>query len=93
VRTRSASRNFLSWLDVRGIALGGVSRAVVGEYIQDFRFGRKGGAVRVSPSYAGKVNPRTRKPCASAEPQPRTVNHRLTVIGRFFAHLIARDTV
>ena len=84
--------HFLSWLDERGIASGGVTRAVVGEYVQDFRFGRKGGSVRVSPSYVGKVNPRTRKPHASAERQPRTVNHRLTVIGRFFAHLIARDT-
>lgn len=84
--------HFLSWLDERGIALAGVTRAVVGEYIQDFRFGPKGGSVRVSPSHVGKVNPRTRKPYASAERQPRTVNHRLTVIGRFFAHLIARDT-
>lgn len=82
----------MSWLDERGIALGDVTRAVVGEYLHDFRFGSKGGSVRASEIHAGEVNPRTRKPYASVERQPRTVNHRLTVIGRFFAHLLARDT-
>lgn len=84
--------HFLSWLGGRGVALGEVTRPLVGEYLLEFRFGAKGGAVRISPARAGVVNARTRKAAASEERQPRTVNHRLTVIGRFFAHLVERDT-
>jgi hypothetical protein len=83
--------HFLGWLAAGGRALEEAGRETVAAYILDFTRGAKGGAVRVDPRGAGRVNARTRKAAPAAERQPRTVNQRLTALRSFFAFLVERD--
>ncbi len=81
--------HFLTWLDARSIALGEVTPAVIGSYVADYRLAHKGGAVCQPAGRPDRVGGEV--PEAVERRQPRTVNHRLTVLGRFFGHLIERD--
>ena len=66
--------DFLGWLHQANIALNDVTRHVAGQYITDFSNGPKGG-------FAGTAR-------AGSKRQPRTVNHRLSVLTSYFAFLI-----
>jgi integrase len=82
--------HFLTWLDARSIALDDVTRAAFGSYVAEFRFGPKAGAAAEALASRDRVD--REMPGTVAQRQPRTVNHRLTVLGRFFGHLIERDS-
>jgi site-specific recombinase XerD len=75
--------HFLTWLEARSIALEDVTRAVIGSYVVDFRASPKGGAAGMAAVGEQGVD--------GAERTPRTVNHRLTVLSRFFGYLVERD--
>ena len=60
-------------------------------YIHEFRFGPKGGAVAGFMPRAGCGDAAGQMSHATMERQPCTVNHRLTVLSRFFGHLLERD--
>jgi integrase/recombinase XerD len=72
-----ALADFLEWLHRAEIAIDEVTRHVAERYITDFGNGPKGG-------FAGTVR-------AGAKRQPRTVNHRLSVLTAYFASLISKD--
>lgn len=69
--------DFLGWLHESDIGVDDVTRHVAGRYIADFGNGPKGG-------FAGAAG-------AGAKRQPRTVNHRLSVLGSYFNFLIRQD--
>lgn len=83
-----ALRDFHTWLKVNDIELEDVTRVVIEAYIDHFRVGIKGGAVRPSLDRAGQVNALTRKSYPTPERKPRTINHRVSVLTSFFAYLI-----
>jgi len=70
--------HFFSWLHVSGQDPNRVTRQIVGNYIAEFARGTKEGAVRARP---------VQKPR-----QPRTINHRLSVLTSYFEYCIRRDT-
>jgi integrase/recombinase XerD len=69
--------DFLGWLHQANIAVDDVTRHVAGQYITDFGNTPKGGF---------SVSART-----GSKRQPRTVNHRLSVLASYFAFLIRHD--
>ena len=69
--------HFFSWLRASGGDPDQVTRQIVGIYITEFARGAKQGAVA---THAAK--PR----------QPRTINHRLSVLASYFEYCIRRDT-
>lgn len=69
--------DFLGWLLRANIDLDNVTRQVAGQYITDFGKGAKGGFVGTGR--------------AGSRRQPRTVNHRLSVLASYFAFLIRQD--
>jgi site-specific recombinase XerD len=70
--------HFFSWLRASGGDPDQVTRQIVGSYITEFARGAKQGAVAThSPQ-----KPR----------QPRTINHRLSVLASYFEYCIRRDT-
>lgn len=69
--------DFLGWLRQADIGVDNVTRHVAGQYIHDFGSGPKGG-------FAGAAR-------AGSKRQPRTVNHRLSVLASYFAFLIRED--
>lgn len=83
--------DFLSWLEARGRRLECVDVRVIQEYVMAFRVGAKTGAAPVRVQVAGQLHPVTRKAYPAVERQPRTVNHRLSVLSSFFSFLIERD--
>ena len=84
--------DFVGWLHARGIAADDVDLQAVAAYVTAYRQGPKGGATTVDAERAGRLHPVTRKPYPARERQPRTVNHRLSVLSSWFAFLIERDT-
>lgn len=92
IRTyRFGLEDFTSWAAEKSRPLKEVRRRDVEDYIDAFRRGPKRNATTIDPTRAGQVNPLTRKLYPALERQPRTVNHRLSVLSSFFAYLIARD--
>lgn len=83
--------DFLSWLEGRSEDLEQVDIRVVQSYVMAFRVGAKTGAAQVRTEVAGQLHPLTRKASPAVERQPRTVNHRLSVLSSFFLFLIERD--
>jgi integrase/recombinase XerD len=83
--------HFFDWLVEASWPLVSVDRTVVASYIDEFKRGAKGGAVRVDRARVGRVDRRTRKPAPALERKPTTVNHRLSVLASFFSFLIDRD--
>ena len=69
--------DFLGWLHQRNIAVDDVTRHVAGQYITDFGDGPRRG-------FAGTGR-------AGSKRQPRTVNHRLSLLASYFAFLIRED--
>lgn len=84
--------DFCAWLHAAGLPLDAVTRQTIDAYLQDFADGVKGGACPVDPDRAHRVNLLTRKTGPATRRQPRTVNHRLSVLASFFAALIRHDT-
>ncbi|PYX63052.1 MAG: hypothetical protein DMG78_32340 [Acidobacteria bacterium] len=70
--------HFFSWLHAAGGDPDHVTRQTVGKYITEFARGTKQGAVGAR----GTQKPR----------QPRTINHRLSVLASYFGYCIRRDT-
>src|SRR6266849_265994 len=70
--------HFFSWLNALGGDPDHVTRQVVGSYITEFVRGAKQGAVA--------------KHSVQKPRQPRTVNHRLSVLASYFEYCIRRDT-
>ena len=70
--------HFFSWLHASGGDPNHVTRQIVGNYISSFAKGAKQGAV-VTHS-------------AQTPRQPRTINHRLSVLASYFEYCIRRDT-
>ena len=83
--------HFCSWLYDAGTPLDAVTRQIVGRYITAFSRGAKTGACPPDPQRAGQVNLLTRKSYPSAQRQPRTINHRLSVLAAFYAFRIQQD--
>lgn len=69
--------DFLGWLHQKNMAVDEVTRHVAGQYITDFGSGPRGG-------FAGTGR-------AGSKRQPRTVNHRLSLLASYFAFLIRED--
>jgi site-specific recombinase XerD len=70
--------HFFSWLHASGGDPDHVTRQIVGNYITEFARGTRQGAV----SAHSAQKPR----------QPRTINHRLSVLASYFEYCIRRDT-
>jgi integrase/recombinase XerD len=70
--------HFFSWLHASGGDPDHVTRRAVGSYITEFSRGAKQGAVGARSAQ----KPR----------QPRTINHRLSVLASYFEYCIRRDT-
>jgi site-specific recombinase XerD len=70
--------HFFSWLHASEVDPNHVTRQAVGCYIAEFSRGTKQGAVGARSGQ----NPR----------QPRTINHRLSVLASYFEYCIRRDT-
>jgi hypothetical protein len=70
--------HFFSWLHASGGDPDHVTRQIVGNYITEFARGARQGAV----SAHSAQQPR----------QPRTINHRLSVLASYFEYCIRRDT-
>lgn len=78
--------HFCGWLRGRGQPLEHVTKRTIGEYVNDFGRGPKEGSCELDAGRSGTVNPLTRKPYPRLERQPRTVNHRLSVLSSFFEY-------
>jgi site-specific recombinase XerD len=83
--------DFFAWFDTHDVALDDAGRQTVVAYLGDFRAGAKAGAASVRREQAGRVHPVTRKVAPAVQRQPRTINHRLSVLSSFFDFLIRRD--
>jgi len=70
--------HFFSWLHASGGDPDRVTRQAIGSYITEFARGARQGAVSVHSAQ----KPR----------QPRTINHRLSVLASYFEYCIRRDT-
>jgi integrase/recombinase XerD len=82
--------HFFGWLHESGIDVNGVSRSVVGQYIGTFSRGSKGGAC-VSAKRSAQNNEARHDRVIAEERQPRTINHRLSVLASYFAYRIRQD--
>jgi len=84
--------HFFDWLHRAGCQVDEVTPQVIEAYIVTFSLQAKGGACPVDPAKAGQINLLTRKAAPGRERQPRTINHRLSVLASFFAYRIQTDT-
>jgi integrase/recombinase XerD len=84
--------HFLDWLHARGDQVDEVTPQVVEAYITDFSFQTKGGACSIDPAKIGQINLLTRKSAPTIQRQPRTINHRLSVLASFFTYRIRQDS-
>ena len=84
--------HFFDWLHRNDHQVDEVTRQVIEAYITAFSLQVKGGACPVDPTKAGQINLLTRKVAPGRERQPRTINHRLSVLASFFAYRIQSDT-
>lgn len=86
-----ALAHFFTWLHQEQIDVDAVQRATIGSYLEAFRRGDKGGACLIDPQRANQVNPLTRKSYPATQRQPRTINHRVSVLASFYADRIQHD--
>lgn len=84
--------HFFGWLHTTSQHVDELTSQAVEAYITFFSTETKGGACPVDPHKAGQINLRTRKSAPSVHRQPRTINHRLSVLASFFAYCIQQDT-
>lgn len=83
--------DFSCWLAEREQLLERVARADVEAYIDAFARGHRTGEHPPSSQRTSMVELKSGQPRRSAGRAPRTVNHRLSVLGSFFGYLIDRD--
>jgi site-specific recombinase XerD len=84
--------HFFTWLRDSGTDADAVTHHVVEQYIGAFAHSPKGGACPPSADRAGQVDHLTRTVYPTMERQPRTINHRLSVLASYYAFRIQRDT-
>jgi integrase/recombinase XerD len=84
--------HFLDWLHVRAHQIDEVTPQVVEAYITDFSSKAKEGACFIDPHKVGQINLLTRKSAPPVQRQPRTINHRLSVLASFFTYRIQLDS-
>jgi len=82
--------HFFGWLHESGVAINGVSRTVVGQYIGIFSRGSKARAC-FRANKAGEGGEAGRDGVVGEERQPKTVNHRLSVLASYFEYRIRQD--
>lgn len=81
--------HFFGWLAERGMEVNRVSRQAVGEYIASFSSGPK-----MDPRIRAGVSTRWAESSRKGTPagrQPRTVNHRLSLLASYFSYRIRTD--
>ena len=84
--------DFSCWLTERQQPLEAVCRADVEAYVDAFARGHRTGGRPPRGQRTSVVELKSGQPRGSAGRAPRTVNHRLSVLGSFFGYLIGRDT-
>ena len=84
--------HFFDWLHTNDQEVDAVTPQTVEAYIAAFSTQPKGGACPADPQKAGQINQRTRKAAPAVQRQPRTINHRLSVLASFFAYHIRQDS-
>ncbi len=84
--------HFFEWLHAVEQAVEDVVPQTVEAYIAALSTTPKGGACPGDPHTAGQINSITRKVAPAVHRQPRTINHRLSVLAAFFAYRIQQDT-
>lgn len=89
---RLGLHDFSCWLTEREESLGSVSRADVEAYVDAFARGHRTGGRAPREQRTSVVELKSKQPRRSVGRAPRTVNHRLSVLGSFFGYLIDRDT-
>jgi len=89
---RLGLRDFSCWPTERHQPLEAVSRADVEDYVVAFAAGHRTGDRPPRVQRTSVVELRSDQPRVAAGRAPRTVNHRLSVLGSFFGYLIDRDT-
>lgn len=82
--------HFFGWLNDSGIDINSVSRSVIGQYIGSFSRGSREGAC-VRAGRGGQGNESRYERVDAEQRQPRTVNHRLSVLASYFAYRIRQD--
>jgi len=84
--------HFFEWLHSVGQAVDDVTPQTVEAYIAALSTSPKGGACPGDAHTVGQVNPITRKVAPAVHRQPRTINHRLSVLAAFFAYRMQQDS-
>jgi site-specific recombinase XerD len=84
--------HFFTWLHDSGTDADAVTHRIVEQYIGAFAHSPKGGACPPNSERAGHVDLITRTIYPTMERQPRTINHRLSVLASYYAFRIERDT-
>ena len=82
--------HFFGWLAERGTPVNDVSHHVVGEYIAAFSSGPKADPC-VGTGGSSQCAASNREGTAAVGRQPRTINHRLSLLASYFAHRIQKD--
>ena len=89
---RLGLHDFSCWLTERGQLLDRVVRADVETYIDAFARGHRTGGRPPRGQATAVVELKSKQPRRAVGRAPRTVNHRLSVLGSFFGYLIGQDT-
>lgn len=89
---RLGLRDFSGWLTEQQRPLEAVSRVDVEDYVAAFAAGHGTGDRPPRTQRTSVVELTSGQPRVVAGRAPRTVNHRLSVLGSFFGYLIDRDT-
>ena len=81
--------HFFGWVEDRGMSVNDVTRQLVGEYIAAFACGPKTDS-RVQPAASNSIsNPFHDRPPTGR--QPRTINHRVSLLTSYFSYRIQTD--
>ncbi len=89
---RLGLQDFSCWLTEREQSLEGVSRVDVEAYVDAFARGHRTGGRPTRGGATAVVELKSQQAGRSVGRAPRTVNHRLSVLGSFFGYLIDQDT-
>src|SRR5260370_37616690 len=84
--------HFFGWLHTTGKSVDHVTPQTVEAYIAFFGTEPNGGACPADPQKVGQINVRTRKAAPPIRRQPRTINHRLSVLASFLSFRIRHGT-
>ncbi len=89
---RLGLQDFSCWLTERQQPLEAVCRADLEAYVDAFARGQRTGGRPPRGQHTSVVELKSGQPRRTAGRAPRTVNHRLSVLGSFFGYLIDLDT-